>query len=332
MTSASCSISSPESTAPDIMVARRVISDEAAALRALAEALEDTFSKAVDLLENAQGRVIVTGMGKSGHVAGKIAATLSSTGTPAFFVHPGEASHGDLGMIRAGDAVLALSNSGETTEIADIVAYTRRFGIPLIAMTQRANSALGLAADVTLLLPNLREACPNGIAPTTSTTMLMALGDALASALLSRKGFSAEDFQVFHPGGSLGQKLRRVRDAMHTVLPLVPLGTLMDEALLAMTSSTFGCVGITDKTGLLMGIITDGDLRRHMSSTLLHTPVDDVMTRNPRVVGPDVLVGEALHMMNEKKITCLFVTENQRPIGFVRMHDCLQEGIFQKAT
>ncbi|MBU6497414.1 MAG: KpsF/GutQ family sugar-phosphate isomerase, partial [Rhodospirillales bacterium] len=237
----------PARLSTDLDVARTVLDTEAAGLRALAEALDEGFLRAVDLLDATTGRVVVSGMGKSGHVARKIAATLASTGTPALFVHPAEASHGDLGMIVAGDAVLALSNSGETTELADLIAHTRRFALPLIGITARAGSALAGAADVALILPPAREACPMGLAPTTSTTMQLALGDALAVALLTRRGFGAADFRQFHPGGKLGARLRRVRDLMHgpDALPLAPSATPMAAALLTMTEKRFGCLGVT---------------------------------------------------------------------------------------
>jgi arabinose-5-phosphate isomerase len=270
-------------------------------------------------------------MGKSGHVARKLAATFASTGTPAQFVHPGEASHGDLGMITAKDAVLALSNSGDTAELADIVGYSRRFRIPLIAMTRQAQSSLAEAADIALVLPPAPEACPLGLAPTTSTTMMLALGDALAVTLLERRGFSVDDFQILHPGGQIGRDLLRVADIMHTgdALPLVPQGTLMGEAILVMTAKSKGCVGILGPRRRLIGIITDGDLRRHMSGALLGSTVDAVMSRNPRTIRPRALVGEALNLMNAHapRITCLFaVDEAMRPVGILHVHDCLRAG------
>jgi arabinose-5-phosphate isomerase len=268
-------------------------------------------------------------MGKSGHIARKIAATFASTGTPAQFVHPAEASHGDLGMVTPADAVVALSNSGETFELADIINYTRRWSIPLIAITSRGDSALGSAADVTLLLPNVGEAGLIGIAPTTSTTMMLALGDALAVALLERKGFSAEDFHLLHPGGKLGQKLLRVADLMHVgkELPLIGTEAGMQQAILEISAKTYGCVGIVDAKGELAGIITDGDLRRHMGDDLLHRSAVDIMTAHPRTIRPGALAAEALHVMNEKAITSLFVIEDGKPVGIVRMHDCLKAGV-----
>ncbi len=316
----------------DLDVARAVLGTEAAGLRALAAGLDDSFTRAVQLLDGATGRVVVSGMGKSGHVARKIAATLASTGTPALFVHPAEASHGDLGMIVAGDVVLALSNSGETVELADLVAHTRRFGLKLIGVTARDGSALATAADVALLLPAAAEACPMGLAPTTSTTMQLALGDALAVALLTRRGFTAVDFRQFHPGGKLGARLRRVRDLMHVgeAVPLAPPDTPMDRALLLITEKRFGCLGITDPGGRLVGIITDGDLRRAMGPDLLVRRAAEVMTTSPRTVGPEALAAEALHIMNarERLITSLFVVDTGgRPVGILHVHDLLRAGI-----
>lgn len=317
-------------SAPDIDAARRVLRTEIAGLEALVADLNGSFTAAVDRLSQVRGRVVVTGMGKSGHIARKIAATFSSTGTPAQFVHPAEASHGDLGMIADGDAVLALSNSGDTVELADIVAYTRRFRIPLLAMTRRDGSTLAEAADVTLLLPATAEACPMGLAPTTSTTMMLALGDALAVALLERKGFSTGDFQVLHPGGQLGQKLLRVADIMHDgdAVPLIGRTAGMAEAILVMTTKSFGCVGVTDDAGKLIGIVTDGDLRRHMGDDLLRSPVDKVMSGRPKTIRPQALAAEALGQMNAASITSLFaVDDKRRPVGILHIHDCLRAGI-----
>jgi arabinose-5-phosphate isomerase len=316
----------------DLDVARAVLGTEAAGLRALATALDDRFNQAVALIAAATGRVVVSGMGKSGHVARKIAATFASTGTPALFVHPAEASHGDLGMIVAGDVVLALSNSGETTELADLVAHTRRHGLPLIGITARAESALAGAADVALLLPPAAEACPMGLAPTTSTTMQMALGDALAVALLTRRGFTAAEFRQFHPGGKLGARLRRVRELMHTneAVPLADPDTPMDRALLLITEKRFGCLGVAAADGRLLGIITDGDLRRAMGPDLLARRAAEVMTTSPRTIGPEALAAEALHVMNapDRPITSLFVVDaGGRPIGILHVHDLLRAGI-----
>ena len=324
----------------DIAVARRVIEAEIAGLRAMAQGLEEGFVRTIELLASVKGRIAVTGMGKSGHVARKIASTLASTGTPSLFVHPGEASHGDLGMIAEGDAVIALSNSGETAELTDILSYTRRFRIPLVAMTRRPDSAVAEAADVTLILPASAEACPMGLAPTTSTTMMIALGDAIAVALLERKGFSSEDFQVLHPGGQIGRQLLRVSDIMHSgdAVPLVKLGTLTGEAILVITAKSFGCAGVVDAAGGLAGIVTDGDLRRHLGldgktasprgDLVLSAPVEAVMTPTPKTIRPQALAAEALGQMNAQAITSLFVVDEMgKPLGILHIHDCLRAGI-----
>ena len=316
----------------DLAIARDVLGTEAAALTALSQTLGATFCEAVALLHGVAGRVVVTGMGKSGHVARKIAATLASTGTPALFVHPAEASHGDLGMILPGDAVLALSNSGEAAELADIVSHARRFALPLIAMTGRAESTLARAADLVLLLPAAPEAGPIGMAPTTSTTMQMALGDALAVTLLARRGFTASDFGLFHPGGRLGARLRRVRDLMHAgdAIPLAPPDITMDRAILLMTAKHFGCLGIVDAENRLLGVVTDGDLRRAMGPDLLEQPVGRIMTTHPRVIDPEALAEAALHDMTAltPKVTSLFVVEDaNRVVGIVHMHDLLRAGV-----
>ncbi len=316
-------------TAEGLAAAQRVLTQEADALMLLARELDERVTRALDILAGVTGRVIVTGMGKSGHIARKIAATFASTGTPAQFVHPAEASHGDLGMVTAADAVVALSNSGETFELADIVSHTRRWSIPLIGITGNANSTLGAAADVTLALPKVGEAGTMAIAPTTSTTMMLALGDALAVALLERKGFSVDDFRALHPGGKLGQRLLRVADLMHVgrELPLISVEAGMQEALLEMTAKTYGCVGAVDAGGDLVGIITDGDLRRHMDVDLMHRTVREVMTEHPRTIRAGALAAEALHVMNEKSITSLFVLDERKPVGIVRLHDCLKAGV-----
>lgn len=317
----------------DVLEAQRVISLEVAALEALKKTLNDSFTKAIEVLVATKGRVIVTGMGKSGHVARKIAATLSSTGTPALFVHPAEASHGDLGMISINDTVIALSNSGETSELSDVLGDTKRRSLPLIAITSNPQSALASAADVVLPLPKFEEACPLKLAPTTSTTLMMVLGDALATTLLSRKNFSSEDFSAFHPGGRLGQQLLQIKGIMHkeNELPLAHPQTLMRDAMLVMTAKRFGCVGIvSEDTGRLLGMITDGDLRRHMSGNLLELKAQDVMTSNPKTIRQNALAQEALAIMNTKKITSLFVVENtqeNKPIGILHIHDCLRAGI-----
>lgn len=309
--------------------ARRVLELEAAGINALVKSLDDTFTRALLILERVTGRVIVTGMGKSGHIAHKIAATFASTGTPASFVHPAEASHGDLGMVTPHDAVMALSNSGETPELADLVNYCKRFEIPLIGITGRRGSTLAEAVDVALVLPNIPEACPMGLAPTTSTTVMLALGDAIAVALLERRGFSVDDFHALHPGGKLGRRLLRVGAIMHSgdTLPLADREMVMSEALLVMTAKSFGCVGIVGADGRLEGIVTDGDLRRHMSDDLLSLTAGQVMTPHPRTIGRDALASEALGVMNARSITNLFVVEEGRPIGIVHVHDCLRAGV-----
>ena len=305
--------------------ARQVLRSEAQALMVLAEGLDETFEKTVDCLLHIQGRIAVTGMGKSGHVARKVAATLASTGSPAYFIHPAEASHGDLGMMTPQDAVLAISNSGNTSELTDIVLYASQNNMPLVAITRNADSFLGKHCDYLLLQPQLHEACPLDCAPTTSTTMQMALGDALAMCLLSARGFRKEDFHRFHPGGSLGQKLALVRDLMHTgdAIPLVGLEASMMEVLAEMTRKGFGCVGVMED-GRLVGIITDGDLRRHMGPDILSSSARDLMTRNPVCISADALSARAQGVMEEHKITCLFITdEKDCPVGILSMHDIL---------
>jgi arabinose-5-phosphate isomerase len=331
----------PRGRRADIDVARAAIALERAGLEALEASLDAAFSRAIDRFIGATGRVIVSGMGKSGHVARKIAATLASTGTPAQFVHPAEASHGDLGMITSADAVLALSNSGETAELTDLIGYAKRFSLPLVAITARATSALAAAADVVLLLPPAEEACPVGLAPTTSTTMQLALGDAIAVALMERRGFTAEHFHAFHPRGALGARLAKVGDLMHTDLPLAALGQRMADVLIQMTAKRFGCVAVVDAKGWLAGIVTDGDLRRHMSHALLEQPVETIMTKNPRAVSPETLAAEALAIMNAHQITALFACESEngselenkgtakrrRPVGILHIHDLLRAGV-----
>jgi arabinose-5-phosphate isomerase len=313
----------------DLIAARRVLDIEAKGLMALAATLDLSFAQAAEQLAGIKGRVVVTGMGKSGHIARKIAATLASTGTPAMFVHPAEASHGDLGMITPSDALLCLSNSGETAELADLIDHAKRHAIALIAMVGRKASALARVADVVLLLPNAAEACPMGLAPTTSTTAMLALGDALAIALLERKGFTADDFQVLHPGGQIGKSLIKVKQIMHAgeELPLVVEGTPMRDALLVMTAKSFGCVGVVTPGGQLTGVITDGDLRRHIDDDLLARQVDQVMTLRPKTIQAEALAAEALGRMNRSKITSLFVVDGPRPVGIVHIHDCLRAGL-----
>ena len=317
----------------DLSEARRVLSLEAHALQKLQESLDENFLQAIAIISKSKGHVIVSGMGKSGHVARKIAATLASTGTPAFFVHPAEASHGDLGMISHDDVIFLLSCSGETSELSDIIAFSRRYHLPLIATTLRAESTLAKTANVTLLLPDIEEACPLQLAPTTSTTMMLALGDALATTLLKHRGFSPSDFGSLHPGGKLGQRLVHVEQIMHKDdrIPLMSPDTLMHEVVIFMSVKGFGTVGFIDDKGKLIGIITDGDLRRHMAADLLQKPARDIMSLNPLVIQASVLVEEALSFMNEKGKTGLFVIQgdgnNHYPIGFVHIHDCLRVGL-----
>lgn len=292
-------------------------------------AMGAAFAAAVQKLTTVKGRVIVTGIGKSGHVGQKIAATFASTGTPAFFVHPSEASHGDLGMITPQDLILALSWSGETVELKPLIIYSRRFAVPLVAITSRADSALAEQADVVLQLPRAKEACPHGLAPTTSTTMQLALGDCLAIALLEAKGFTAHDFKIFHPGGSLGANLKHVSDIMHKAgeLPLAGPGELMSSAVLTMTAKSFGCLGIVDGKGRLIGVITDGDLRRHIDADMRKAKTADIMTRKPKSVTPNMLASAALEFMNASSITALFVVDKEKPVGIIHVHDLLRAGV-----
>ncbi len=316
-----------------IASARRTLDLEINGLSTLRAAIEDGlgafFARAVETIKASRGRVIVTGMGKSGHIGQKIAATLASTGTPAFFVHPSEASHGDLGMITREDVILALSWSGETVELTNILTFSRRFGVTLIALTSRSDSALGKAADVVLRLPVAQEACPHGLAPTTSTAMQLAAGDCLALALLESRGFSAADFKVFHPGGQLGANLQYASDLMHggEKLPLVGEDVVMGDALVVMTEKSFGCLGVVDGEGRLIGIVTDGDLRRHMGPGLLAQRVCEVMTRGPKTIAPDMLASAVLAMVNASRITALFVVEDGRPVGIIHIHDLLRSGV-----
>jgi arabinose-5-phosphate isomerase len=316
-----------------VQSALRTLDAEGSGITALATALQSdlgvAFAAATDLIRNARGRLIVTGLGKSGHIARKIAATFASTGTPAFFVHAAEAGHGDLGMITTGDVILALSWSGEQPEMKTLITYAKRFRIPVIAMTADRDSALSTAADVALTLPKAREACPHNLAPTTSSLMLLALGDALAIALLEGRGFTSIDFSVLHPGGKLGAMLKFTRDLMHAAdaVPLKPLGTKMSDALVEMSSKGFGCVGIVDARGHIVGIVTDGDLRRHMRPDLMTAIVDDVMTKNPKTIRGDLLASEALEILNSSKITALIVTDAGKPVGIVHLHDILRAGV-----
>jgi arabinose-5-phosphate isomerase len=318
----------------DLAAARRVLTSASEALTMLADTLDGDFTRAVGVMLAAKGRIIVSGMGKSGHVARKTAATLSSTGTPAYFVHPAEASHGDMGAITRQDVLLLLSWGGETAELSDLITYAKRHRIPIIAIGANPESTLIKAADVSLLLPRAPEACPMGLAPTTSTTMMLSLGDALAVALMERKGFSPDQYRDFHPGGSLGRALIRVADLMHRAaeIPLTREDASMREVLLVMAERRFGCVGLVNEAGGLCGIITDGDLSRHINGDdFLARKASDIMTRNPKIAEPQQLAAEALAFMNENKITRLFVLEPedtaQKPVGILHIHDCLVAGI-----
>ncbi|MCX2725313.1 KpsF/GutQ family sugar-phosphate isomerase [Roseibium salinum] len=315
-----------------LVSAERTLETEIAGLSAVRAALKDglarPFQDTCDLIQKSRGRVIVTGIGKSGHIGTKIAASLASTGTPSFFVHASEASHGDLGMITEADVVLALSWSGETQELAGIVSYTRRFKVPLVAITSREDSTLGKAADIVLKLPSVAEACPHGLAPTTSALIQLAIGDALAVALLEGRGFTAQDFRVYHPGGRLGASLKTARDIMHSgdLLPLVPESTPMSEGIVLMTQKGFGVLGVTDELRQLIGIITDGDLRRHVSSNLLEKTAGEIMTRGPKTVVPETLSASILELVNSLSITSVFVVSDGRPVGIVHLHDLLRIG------
>lgn len=316
----------------DIESARRTIEKEVNALNVMENGLDDNLTKALDMMQNAKGRVIVTGMGKSGHVGRKIAATLASTGTPSFFVHPAEASHGDLGMLTTDDVVLAISNGGESRELSDILIYCKRYGIPLIAMTKNPDSTLGKAGDIILRLPDAAEACPLGLAPTSSTTATIVLGDILAIALMERKGFSRSNYKQRHPGGKLGAILQKVSDLMHTgdEMPILDEHALMRQIIVTMSSKMLGCVGIVDNNGNLVGMITDGDLRRAMETSmdndLFNKTAAEIMSKDPKTTTPDTLVAEAVNIMSSKSITQLFVVEDKKPIGIIHMHDCLRIG------
>ncbi|WP_209507209.1 MULTISPECIES: KpsF/GutQ family sugar-phosphate isomerase [unclassified Ruegeria] len=314
-----------------LKTARQVVTDEARALDVLADSLDAHFAEAVQLILQATGRIIISGIGKSGHIGHKIAATLASTGTPAYFVHPAEASHGDLGMVSKGDVVLAISNSGEAPELANLLAFTRRFGIPLIGLSSKPDSTLMKQADVHLLIPSMGEACGFGMVPSISTTLTLAMGDALAIALMKYRDFRPEDFRAFHPGGKLGARLSKVQDLMHVgeALPLVAAHTQMSDALIEISQKGFGVAGVTDPQGQLAGIITDGDLRRHMDG-LLNKTTEQVMTPNPTTISPDALAEEAVAIMNDRKITSLFVVDEAKSgqaLGLLHIHDCLRVGL-----
>lgn len=313
-----------------IHAAKEVILTEAEALKELSESLGDEFIEATYIILNSKGRIIISGMGKSGHIGAKIAATLASTGTPAFFVHPGEASHGDLGMITQNDVVICMSNSGDTSELSDLIAFTRRYNIPLIGMAARRDSALGKASDVALVIPRMQEACPNGLAPTTSTTTMLALGDALAVALMKLRGFTSDNFRQFHPGGKLGAKLLKVADLMHVApdIPTVKMTDTMSTILLEMTSKSFGCTAVISDSHTLEGVITDGDLRRAMSDNLMSMTAKDIMSSKPQTIAGSRLATEAVATLEDKSITSIFVTDqNNQPIGLLHIHDCLRAGV-----
>jgi len=317
----------------DIPVGQHVLSLQVEALKTLESSLGASFVSAVEILAKAKGRVIVTGVGKSGHVARKMSATFASTGTPAQFVHAAEASHGDMGMITDQDVIIALSNSGEAKELTDMVNYAKRYGIPLLGMTSKAESTLAKASDVPLVMPTHKEGCSIGMAPTTSTTLMMAYGDALAVALMERRGFSKEDFGVFHPGGKLGQQLMRVSELMHQDdrLPVVTESDAMSHVMVVMTEKALGCAGVTNADGVLIGIVTDGDLRRHMSDDLVSKTAGEVMSPNPVTISPEKLASEALGLMqnNEKNrpISAIFATVDRKPVGLLHLHDCLRVGL-----
>lgn len=321
----------PDNKRSDVILSlgKQVIDIEIAGLTALDECLNDNFVHIINIIFQTKGRMIISGMGKSGHIGRKIAATLASTGTPSYFVHPAEASHGDLGMITESDCVIALSNSGETQEILNLLNYCKRFSIPLIGITQKPHSTLHELANYALIIPNKKEACPMGLAPTTSTTMMLALGDAIAICLLHKRGFSSTDFHKFHPGGKLGAQLMRVEDLMHVgeAMPIVVAQTPLSEVLLCMTSKSFGCAGVVNADHQLIGIITDGDLRRHMTESLLTKTAIDIMTQSPKTISQRALASEALGIMNNLTITSLFVVEEKQPIGIIHIHDCLRIGL-----
>lgn len=313
----------------DIDCAIKTIDREIDTILKLKESLNETFTQALDVMQNAKGRIIITGMGKSGHIGKKIAASLASTGTPSFFVHPAEASHGDLGMITEDDVVVAISNSGESKELVDILNYCKRFGIKLISITKNAESSLGKAGDIVLLLPNNGEACPLGLAPTSSTTATLVLGDILTAGLIERKGFTKSDFNARHPGGKLGSILQKVSDLMHsgTDMPILEENSDMQRVLLEMTSKRLGCVGFINSNGEFTGMLTDGDLRRCLSPQILQEKAVNIMTKNPKTISKDVMTSEAMKIMHDKKITNIFVLENNKPIGVIHIHDLLNNGV-----
>lgn len=313
----------------DILTALQTIDIEIEALNELKKLLDDNLTKALDMIEHTQGRVIITGMGKSGHIGKKIAASLASTGTPSFFMHPAEASHGDLGMVTQDDLIIAISNSGESRELIDVLNYAKRFGIRLISMTKNPDSSLGKAGDIVLKLPTSKEACPLGLAPTSSTTATLVLGDILTVGMIERRGFSKAQFNQRHPGGKLGSILQKVKDIMHKneEMPLLKTNATINEIILEMTSKRLGCVGFTNENGDFCGMFTDGDLRRCLNADLKNAKAADIMTKNPITANPDMFASEAIKILNEKKITNLFVLENNKPIGVIHIHDLLKAGI-----
>jgi len=306
--------------------ANRVLSVELKGIKSLSKNFNYKFSELIKGIVKTKGRVIVTGIGKSGHIANKISATLASTGTPSFFVHPAEAGHGDLGMIKKGDSIIALSNSGESNELSSIINYAKRFNVPLYSITSNPKSILHKKSTIGLILNKIDEACPLNLAPTTSTTMMLVLGDTIALTLLKIRGFNSEDFKIFHPGGNIGKDLKRVSEIMHigNKLPVIKENSLMDKALILMTKKSFGCLGVISKNKNLIGIITDGDLRRNMGSNIISKSVNQIMTKKPLTIDQNCLIGEALNIMNTKKITSLFICKNKKLIGIVHIHDCLR--------
>ena len=309
--------------------AYRTINSELETIEKLRDSIDCTLTEALDVLENTKGKIVLTGIGKSGHIAQKIAASFASTGSPSFFVHPAEASHGDLGMISEDDVVIAISNSGESKELVDILNYCKRFGVKLISITKNAESALGKAGDIILLLPNNGEACPLGLAPTNSTTATLVLGDILTAGLIQRKGFTKEEFNQRHPGGKLGSVLQRVSDLMHVgdEMPILEEHSNMQQVLLEMTSKRLGCVGFVNADGIFTGMLTDGDLRRCLSPEILDKKVIDLMTKNPKTISKDTMASEAMKIMHDKKITNIFVIEDNKPVGVIHIHDLLNNGV-----
>jgi len=312
----------------DMLCAYNTIDCEVDAINELKKLLDENLTKALDIIQQAKGRVILSGMGKSGHIAKKIAASLASTGTPSFFLHPAEASHGDLGMVTNDDVIIAISNSGESRELIDILNYSKRFEIKLIAITKNPDSSLGKAGDIVLKLPTTKEACPLGLAPTSSTTATLVLGDVITTALIERKGFSKTQFNQRHPGGKLGSILQKVKNVMHTDsnIPLLKEDAQINDIILEMTSKRLGCVGFIDNTGKLTGMFTDGDLRRCINKDLKNLHAKDIMTKNPLTLSKEIFVTEAVRILNEKQITNIFIVEDEKPIGVVHIHDLLKHG------